>query len=182
MSTDSDERHKTAYHESGHAAIAYFSGATVGEMSCVPCRVEGKGEVCGYTHIENQPSVNTRVVTHLAGPLAEAKHYAICHTRELRFDTSFVPDWSRPSMMFDKLKVPYDPQTAQEFPEAFQMLGESQDQDAQFASLLADAKKLINDTTIWNAISVLAEKLAAAGRLPAGEAVAILGQYFQPAQ
>lgn len=174
MTPEQISRLPTAYHESGHCTMAFLNDARVHAVTCIPKKFEGQGESCGHSIIDGYPNLEARVRTCFGGPLAELRFRATAiHPRELRFDLDYFPGVGPAFTFRDKLLVPYDPQTVQEYTEILALL-EGEDAQGRFQSLLRETKHALNRGSVWEGVIHLAEELAVKGDLPDGAAMIIL--------
>jgi hypothetical protein len=65
----------TAHHEAGHLVVGFACGSKVGgAITCCQHEVEGVGLVWGFTEFAGHRSLAGRVMSLLAGPLAELRY------------------------------------------------------------------------------------------------------------
>ena len=170
----------TAYHEAGHFVVGVANGATVGELiSCCERELEGHGLVWGYTDLREYPSIEARIMTLFAGPLAELR-YTAAHTaaKDFRFDPNYVPIWGD-RLSYGRVLVPWDAQTRAEFQQAHDIL-QVMGQVDSFPTLLSTTQKTLNCSNVWQAVEQLAQKLFKAGELTGKDAAGSIEWLIPP--
>ena len=123
----------TAHHESGHLLVGYANGSKVGRMiTCCQHELPDVGWVWGFAEFENHPTISARVMTLLAGALAELRYTASkTAPSDFRFDTNYVPVWGD-RLDYGRILAPWNVQTEVEYQQAMQVL-----RDSGFASSFA---------------------------------------------